>query len=203
MKRLSVNIEDVHIKGGAAQLTAIITSMDISLQKLSQATEDITGTVMKYSASNRGHQYQKMATSLASLNARLYDASLDMNNMQNEIVAYQNKVMRYEDQAQTAHLPNKHVVNKANLNVEVNDIEFTLMDMLAVKNGLITYSENVFHEMQDIVSKKNEIGQNWLDTQYNSFAEFIDELNMDTLYSLKMFGEYIGYLDERIKELSR
>ena len=203
MKRLSVNIEDVHIKGGAAQLTAIITSMDISLQKLSQATEDITGTVMKYSASNRGHQYQKMATSLASLNARLYDASLDMNNMQNEIVAYQNKVMRYEDQAQTAHLPNKHVVNKANLNVEVNDIEFTLMDMLAVKNGLITYSENVFHEMQDIVSKKNEIGQIWLDTQYNSFAEFIDELNMDTLYSLKMFGEYIGYLDERIKELSR
>lgn len=202
MKRLTINIEDIYIKGGPVHLTEVITSIDNSLQKLSQATEDATILVNKYSSSNKGQQYQKMTSALAVLSNRLYEASVDINNMQNEIVNYQNKVLRYEGQSESAVLPNKITIERAHIEVDVADVKFELIEMNEIKNGLNSYSATIFYGMQDIVKQKNDIGQIWLDTQYKTFAEFIDELNMDTLMSVKTFGEYLEYLEERIKAVS-
>jgi len=202
MKRLTINIEDIYIKGGPVQLTEVITSIDNSLQKLSQATEDATILVNKYSSSNKGQQYRKMASALEALSNRLYEASVDINSMQNEIVNYQNKVMRYEGMAESAVLPNKITIERAHVEVDIADVKFELNEMNEIKNGLNIYSATIFYGMQDIVRKKNDIGQIWLDTQYKTFAEFIDELNMDTLASVKTFGEYLEYLEERIKAIS-
>ena len=59
MKKLYMNIADVYIKGNPLQLAEVITAMDESLQNVCQATEDITNLVIRYSASNKGSQYEK------------------------------------------------------------------------------------------------------------------------------------------------
>ena len=202
MKKLYVNIEDIHIKGGPHQLTEVVTRMDNALQKLSQETEDVTAVVVRYSLSNKGNQYDKMTKALAKLRNMLYDASLQLNEMQNEIVMYQEKVMRYEGLSGAAAVPNKHLVNRANFHVDVTEVQFNLAEMIDLQNRLNSYCEMVYYSAQDIVRGKNEIAQVWLDTQYNDFSEFIDGINMETIKSLEVFREYLEYLDSVIKEVT-
>ena len=202
MKKLCMNIEDVFIKGNPLQLAEVITAMDESLQSVCQATEDITNLVIRYSASNKGNQYEKMSSALIKFRDEMYEASLQINEMQNQIVEYQNKVLRYEGLSESASVPNKHSVSRTNINVDSTEVQFRLPEMIEVSNGLNSYSESVYHNMQEIVRGKNDIAAIWQDTQYNDFAEFIDELSMETLAALKVFGEYVAYLDEKIKELS-
>ncbi len=197
-----MNIEDIHIKGNPLQLTEVITTMDEALQSVCQSTEEITSLVVRYSASNKGHQYEKMTATLIKLRDEMYEASIQLNEMQNQIVEYQNKVLRYEDLSQSASLPNKHTVSRSSINVDNTEVQFRLPEMIEVSNGLNSYSESVYHNMLNIVRGKNDIAAIWQDTQYNDFAEFIDELSMESLSALKVFGEYIAYLDEKIKELS-
>lgn len=202
MKKLYMNIEDIYIKGNPMQLAEVITAMDESLQNVCQSTEDITNLVIKYSASNKGQQYEKVASTLIRFRDEMYEASLQLNEMQNQIVEYQNKVLRYEGLSESASVPNKHTVSRASINVDSTEVQFLLSEMIEVSNGLNNYSESVFHNMQNIVRGKNDIAAIWQDTQYKDFAEFIDELAMNSLAALKVFGEYIAYLDEKIKELS-
>lgn len=202
MKKLYMNIEDISIKGDPLQLTEVITTMDESLQNVCQSTEDITNLVIRYSASNKGQQYENMATTLIELRDEMYEASLQLNDMQNQIVEYQNKVLRYEELSESASAPNKHIVNRANINVDNSMIQFQLPEMIEVSNGLNSYSESVYYNMLNIVRGKNDIAAVWQDSQYNDFAEFIDELSRDSLAALKVFGEYKEYLDKKIKELS-
>ena len=202
MKKLYMNIEDIHIKGGPNQLSEVVTRMDNSLQKLSQETEDITAVVAKYSLSNKGNQYDKMAKSLVSLRSKLYDASLQLNEIQNEIVLYQEKVMRYEGLPGSATIPNKYLVSRANIHVDTTEVQFNRSEMIDLQNRLNSYCEMIYYGIQDIVRGKNEIAQVWLDTQYNDFSEFVDEINMETLKSLEVFREYLEYLDTVIKEVT-
>lgn len=202
MKKLYMNIEDIYIKGNPMQLTEVITSMDEALQAVCQSTEDITGLVIRHSASNKGHQYEKMTATLIKLRDEMYEASLQINEMQNQIVEYQNKVLRYEDLSACASVPNKHIVSRASITTDNTEVQFKLPEMMEVFNGLNNYCESVYHNMQNMVRGKNDIASIWQDTQYKDFAEFIDELSMETLAALKVFGEYLAYLDEKIKELS-
>ena len=202
MKKLHVNIEDIYIKGNPLQLMEMITSIDEALQNVCQATEDITVLVIRYSASNKGKQYEKVASTLIRLRDEMYEASLQLNEMQNQIVEYQNKVLRYEELSGSVSVPNKHTVSRPNINVDITEVQFRMSEMLEIYNGLNNYSESVYHNMQNIVRRKNDTAAIWQDTQYNDFSEFIDELSMETLSALKVFGEYITCLDEKIKELS-
>ena len=55
----------------------------------------------------------------------------------------------------------------------------------------------------DIIDeKKNSIANVWRDVQYNDFAEYIDAVIRSIAESLKVFEEYIFYLEEKIKELN-
>ncbi len=202
MKKLYMNIEDIFIKGNPLQLTEVITTMDEALQNVCQATEDITNLVIRYSTSNKGHQFEKMCSTLIAFRDEMYEASLQLNEMQNQIVEYQNKVLRYEGLSESASVPNKHTVNRGSINVDSTEVQFLLPEMMEVFNGLNNYSEAVYHNMRSIVRGKNDIATIWQDSQYNDFAEFIDGLSMDSLEALKVFGEYVAYLDEKIKEMS-
>lgn len=202
MKKLYVNIEDIHIKGGPNQLTEVVTRMDNALQKLSQETEDITAWVARYSISNKGSQYEKMAKALADLRNKLYDSSQQLNEIQNEIVLYQEKVMRYEGISGSPTTPNKYIVSRANIHVDTTEVHFILSEMNDLKSRLNSYCEMVYYGIQDIVRGKNEIAQVWLDTQYNDFSEFVDEINMESLKSLSIFREYLEYLDTVLKEVT-
>ena len=71
-----------------------------------------------------------------------------------------------------------------------------------VSNALDEYSDAVYYRLQSLVDNKNGIASIWLDSQYTDFAQFIDEIVSKSVESLKVFDEYILYLNEKIRELS-
>ena len=202
MKKLYENIEDIYIKGSATVLSEMITSMDITLQEIAAGTERISDIVMKYSQSNSGRQYEKVVATLSSLENTLYEASISMNEMQHQIVDYQNKILRYEGSAESAHNPNPHLVQRTHINVESGKVQFRLADMIDVSNALDEYYNAVLSRLQNLLDSKNNIASIWLDSQYNDFAEFIEEIVSKSVEALRIFDEYILYLNERIRELS-
>ena len=202
MRKLYENIEDIHIKGSPAELTEIITAMDISLQNISEGTEQLTLKLIKYSETNKGTQFDRVREKLVTLREILYQASVDLNGMQNEIVTYQNKIFRYEDMAELASVPNPHMVQRININVEVTSVQFNLSDMMTVSAELKNYSEAILYHTRQLAEKKNQAGSIWLDSQYDLFAQFIDDVCSEIIDGLKLFDEYILALDEKIKELN-
>lgn len=202
MRKLYENIEDIYIKGSPAELTEIITAMDISLQNISEGTEQLTLKLIKYSETNKGTQFDRVREKLVALRDILYQASVDLNGMQNEIVTYQNKIFRYEDMAESASVPNPHMVQRIDINVEVTSVQFNLSEMMTVSSELKNYSEAILYHTRQLAEKKNQAGSIWLDSQYDLFAQFIDDVCSEIIDGLKLFDEYILALDEKIKELN-
>ncbi len=202
MKKLYENIEDINIKGGVEQLSDVVRAMDISLQNIADNTDQLVGYLVKYSASNKGSQYEKVVNTSMHLRDEMFAASVDLNDMQNQIVDYQNKIYRYEDMATSAQRPNPYLVTKRQINVDTSIVQFNRSDMLDVAAALRNYSERVYHHIKTINEKKNSIAAVWRDTQYDDFAEFISEVTKNVVEAIRVFEEYVIYLEEKIKELS-
>ena len=201
MKKLYENIENIHIIGDIAQLSEVVKVMDISLQNIADSSDRLAEYLVKYSESNKGQQYQNVLNTTMLLRDELFDASLQLNDMQNQIVAYQNKIYRYEDMAQSAERPNPYLVTKRRFSADTSAVQFTRSEMLDVAVSLKSYSEMVIQHLKTIDNKRNEIAAAWRDSQYNDFSEFVDEVIRDVVKSVEIFEEYIQYLEEKIKEL--
>lgn len=201
MKKLYENIEDIYIKGSPAELTDMITQMDSILQNISAATERLAGLLIKYSVSNKGRQYEKVVETVTVLSDVLYNSSLAMNEMQNEIAAYQNKIFRYEDMCEIAAVPNQHMVQRVNINIASTNTQYERTEMTILAEELQNYHNEVLHQADDLVFFKDQIGNIWLDTQYSIFADFVDNLNLQIIEALKVFDDYIVILKQKIKEL--
>ena len=122
--------------------------------------------------------------------------------MQNEIVAYQNKIFRYEDMPELASAPNPHMVQRINIRVEVSQVQFNLAEMMSVSAELRNYSEAIIYHTQNLLDSKEQVATIWLDSQYTIFAQFIDDVCKEIIDALKSFDEYVLVLEEKIKELS-
>lgn len=202
MKKLYENIEDIKIKGSVDQLSDIVRAMDISLQNIADNTDLLAGLLIKYSASNKGAQYEKVVSTATELRDEMFEASAELNEMQNQIVAYQNKVYRYEDMAVSAQVPNSYLVQKRQISVDTSIVQFNRTDMLQLVAALRNYSERVFHHIRTINEKKNEASSIWQDSQYNDFAAFVDDVGKKVITAIKTYETYVIYLEERIKELN-
>ena len=202
MKKLYENIEDINIKGGVEQLSDVVRTMDISLQNIADNTDQLVEYLIKYSASNKGGQYEKVVSTSLHLRDEMFEASVDLNDMQNQIVAYQNKIYRYEGMNESAQRPNPYLVKKRRISVDTSIVQFNRSDMLNVNAALKNYSERVYHHITTINEKKNSIAAVWRDTQYDNFAEFINEVTKNVIDAIKIFEDYYIYLEEKIKELS-
>lgn len=202
MKKLYEHIEDIDIRGGVEQLSDVVRAMDISLQNIADNTDQLVNYLVKYSASNKGAQYEKVVSTSMFLRDEMFDASVELNDMQNQIVAYQNKIYRYEDMAESAQKPNPYLVTKRQISVDTTIVQFNRSDMIEVAAALRNYSERVFHHIKTINEKKNAISAVWRDTQYDDFAEFISEVTKDIVDAIRVYEEYVIYLEEKIKELN-
>lgn len=201
MKKLYENIEDIHIKGGVSQLSKVVRVMDMSLQNIADSTERLVGYLARYSSTNKGAQYERVVNTSCSLRDELFDASLELNDMQKQIVAYQNKIYRYEDMTESASLPNPYLVTKRQISTDSSAIQFTRTDMVRLSNLLKDYSEKVYASIKKINQEKNDIAGIWMDTQYDDFANFIESLSKSVVDALKVYEEYVMYLEEKIREL--
>lgn len=202
MKKLYENIENIYIKGSIANLSEMVTAMDISLQNIAEGTERLSNILMRYADTNKGTQYEKVVRSALDLRDDLYEASLELNEMQNQIVVYQNKIYRYEDMVESAQMPNAYLVDRKQLSVDTIAMQFNRTDMMEVAAYLRNYSETVLHHLRSINDKKNNVGYVWQDRQYNDFAEFIEGITLETVNAIKVFDEYVSYLEEKIRELN-
>lgn len=203
MKKLYERIDDIDIKGDISQLTEMVTTIDIALQNVAEQTDNLTMNLVRYSASNKGTQYEKIVDHTIALRDKLSEASLELNDMQNQIVDYQNKVYRYEDRNESAAKPHPYLVNtNQSINVETTVVKFEKEEMRQVVALLNNYYQTVFFQMRTIFQKKNDIEMVWRDSQYRDFASFIDMVVSTVKEALKEYQEYARYLDGKIKELS-
>ena len=201
MKRLYENIEDIHIKGGVGQLTEIVRTMDITLQKIADATERLVGYLARYSSSNKGQQYEKVVNTSITIRDELFEASLQLNDMQKQIVAYQNKIYRYEDMSESATAPNPYLVTKRTISTDMSSVQFSRTDMIRLAKLLREYSEKVYASIKMINQRKNDAASIWMDSQYDDFAEFIEKVTKSVVDALRVFEGYVIYLEKKIKEL--
>lgn len=201
MRKLFDHIEDIHIKGTAAQLTRAVTAMDDSLQDIASATEQLAGLLLKFSNTNKGNQYTKAVEAVVALSNVLYDASVALNEMQNEVVRYQNKIFRYEDMSESGTVQNKHSVSKVNVTTDGTSVQFGQAEMTGLVKIMASYIEFVVGHGKELVSKKNQLDGVWLDSQYKTFSDFIDEVVGNMNQALKVLDEYRMHLDAKLKEL--
>ena len=201
MKKLYQNIEDIHIKGGVGELSEVVSAIDISLQNIADKTEELTNYLAKYSSSNKGAQYEKVVKASLKLRDEMLEGSVELNDMQNQIVAYQNKIYRYEDMTQSATSPNPYLVTKRDVVVDTSAVQFNRTEMIELAATLRNYSEMVFHHIKTINQKKNAIASIWMDTQYDDFSVFIDDITNSIVDAIKVYEEYVIVLEDKIKEL--
>lgn len=202
MKKLNENIEDIKIRGGIEQLSEVVRAMDISLQNIAYNTDQLVVFLARHSATNKGVQYERVVNTSMFLRDEMCAASLDLNEMQKQVVAYQNKIYRYEGLPESAPYPNPYLVTKRQISVETSTVQFNRSAMLEVAAVLRNFSEQIVHHIRTLNEKKDLIKAVWQDSQYEDFAEFIVEVTKNVYTAVRVFEDYVIYLEERIKELS-
>ena len=201
MKKLYENIEDININGEISDLTDVVKAIDNSLQNIANMTEQLTDTLEKYSDVVKGVQFKKTVDNACELREMLYITSLEFNEMQNQVVEYQNKIYRFEDMTDYCQRPNPYEVNRRVIEVEDRVVQLKRSDLERVVAYLNKYNDEVYFQIKNILANKNDIASVWRDSQYQDFSEYIDGIAGKVVDSLKVFDDSVNYLNEKIKEL--
>lgn len=200
MGRLYVNITKVVIKGEIRLLTEIVTQMGQRMQEISAETEQVKTTILKYSGSNQGKQYNRAAKAILVLSETLYSASVDINLLQNDIVEFQNKSFRFEEMSDYASKPCPHLVKKAPVQIATTVFNFDKNDIIVVASDIHKYVSDVKNSLKVLNQNKESIGIVWCDPIYIQFKTSIEELISNSLRYVDYLEEYANHLDMKIKE---
>ena len=199
MKKLYVNVEEVKIKGRPEALTRVVMDIDRRTQELASATELIKGIMYKLSGTNRGKQYKQACDAVTELSADVYDASEVLNDVQHQIIKFENKCHYYEGESISAPSPRRHSVRKIKVSVNTSEILFEKPQMIYVRNALDKYSKLAREECKKLRSNRDSIGRIWTDRQFKDFSVYIDNVCMIVEKGCRELDEYKNYLNERIK----
>lgn len=198
--RLYVNVQRADIQGGADALCPIVQEMDKRLQELAQETENIKEIMLKFQTSNSSDQYDRACNVISAFSNFLFDKSEELNDMQVQIVEYQNSTNRYNEKSGCFSNPNSHDVRKVIVDVDVQHFQFTLDEMRYVNQSIETYIKNAEDISNQLLNNKNEVGSIWRDPQYEDFSQFIDEVVTATKQSLTIVNDYSIHLNQQIAE---
>ena len=197
---MKFDIRKVVIKGEIGTLTSIVTQMGQRMQEVSIETENMKSTLLKYMSSNLGKQYDKAAKATLVLSEILYSASVEVNQLQNDIVDFQNKSYRFEEMSEYAAKPQPHLVQKVPVQVIKTVFYFGRDEMIAVASAIHKYCSNTQSIFKILVQNVNEIGRIWVDPLYNEFRESIYELVNKSSRYFNDLEDYARHLDMKIKE---
>ncbi len=203
MKKLFININDVRIRGkeGAVLLGNAVTSMDKTMEAITNDTQQLTRLLRSHFGTNKGDQFQKMVNACIEFSKRLVAAAQDMNNFQHQIAALQAKIFRYEEQRRDPIKARVGKIEQFRFDASTNETYFTFETMTAVQRALVDYSEKTNGNLKKLVSEKNAMHDYWFDTQYKNFSEFIEEIKNEAIKHMKIFLTYAEYLKKKIAEL--
>lgn len=200
MDKLYVNVTRCDVIGGAQALTPIVTEMDKRLQELANETQTMKGILCKFLGSNTSEQYEKATVAVCNLSEFLFNASEQLNEMQGQIVRYQDAIARYNERSDSFSAPNAHNVQKVQIGVDTKRSQFTYDEMIHVNQSIQKYTSDARTTARQLKSNKESIGSIWRDPQFRDFSAFIDEIVSKTENSIVTLEEYSTHLSQKIKE---
>lgn len=202
MKKLHLNITNIHIKAkDPGVLSTLIADIDKQLQNLVVATDTAKSLVIKYSGNNNGNQYENACKSLQLLSHHIKECTTTINDLEMQVVAFQNKVYRFEGSNKTAPTPKKYTINEAKVNTNLAKVQYGTNEMKVVSIGLSQYCERARSVIKGILMARNRIGTVWVDPQFKDFSSVIDSVQVVAEKHIKELESYVVYLNTRIKEL--
>ena len=202
MKKLYLNINKIHIKAkDPSILSTLVADIDKQMQALVMATDSVKTLVSKYSGNNNGIQYENACRSLQALSLHMRDSALIINDLEMQVVAFQNKVYRFEGSNKSAPMPRKYVVAETRVNANTANIQYGTNEMRAVSTALSQYCERAKTAIKGIMMARNRISSVWLDPQFKDFSSVIEGVRVVSEKHIKELEAYVMYLNVRIKEL--
>ena len=196
------SIKDMTIKGEiAVVLQAPITKMDDAMQSFCEATERVRRTLYNYSGSNQGRQFKKTWNSITEFSTRLYNACVDMNQLQNEVTRFAQKAGIYEE-VEVSLSKRDLYVSVASYNVNDKVVYFRLPEMQEVVRAISSYLEKEESTISTLKNKVAEINNSWSDSQYNKFYAEVEVLCATITKGCGELRDYNNYLTGKIIELT-
>ena len=202
MKKLHLNITNIHIKAkDPGVLSTLIADIDKQLQTLVASTDSAKSLITKYSGSNNGDQYENACRSLQALSQHIKECTLTINDLEMQVVAFQNKVYRFEGSNKSAPPPKKYIINETRVNTNHATVQYGMAEMKAVSTGLAQYCERARTVIKGILMARNRIATVWLDPQFKDFSAVVDSVRVAAEKHIKELDSYVTYLNTRIKEI--
>lgn len=202
MKKLFLNIQKVHIKGkDPSVLSTLVADIDKQMQSLVIATDEARALMSKYNGNNNGAQYEKASATLHELSRHIRECTVVVNDLEMQVVAFQNKVFRFEGSNRAAPMPKKFIATETKAITSHVDLQYGMDEMRAVATGLSKYCEKTRSVIKGILMARSRISTVWVDPQFKDFAAVIENVRVVTERHVKELDVYVTYLNTRIKEM--
>lgn len=202
MKKLHLNITNIHIKAkDPGVLSNLIADIDKQLRGLVDATDSARNLMTKYSSSNNGSQYENACTALHALSRHIKESVLIINDLEAQVVAFQNKVYRFEGINKSAPMPKKYVINESRVVANHAIVQYGMNEMRTVATGLSQYCDKTRNVIKGLLQARSRIATIWVDSQFKDFSAVIDSVRMAAEKHIKELDSYVTHLNTRIKEL--
>lgn len=196
------SIKDITIKGEIEYvLQQPITKMDEAMQSFCDATEQLRKTLYKYSGSNQGKQFKRTWNSITEFSTKLYNACVDMNQLQNEVTHLGKQTGDYEGVYVSLRKRDLYV-RVASYNVNDRVVYFRLPEMQEVVSAISSYLEKEEATIRTLKSKAAEINNYWSDSQYDKFYSAVEEICVTITKGCSSLREYNDYLKGKIINLT-
>lgn len=200
-RRLSIDIEHIHIRGDPSLLSEPVSDIDRRLQELANDTEYMRSILLRYSSTNQGEYYSNCVDAIHELSETIYDVSEILNDLQHQVVEYHIKINILDGKIPSAPSPQRHNVQKIIVQTNTGEVEFNREEMLQVHNALTIYLEQVYLDMNKLNEDTENIGFVWRDEQYKLFYSCIEEVSYSISAGCRKLEEYRDYLASIISNI--
>ena len=203
MAKLITNLEKVRVKGGIDKLNEPIYSMDKAIEKMYNDSVELAEIIKNHFEGNKGNQYVVIVTNAKDLAKALEDASISINNMQHQIIQFQEATNCFNDERTSVGSVRKRSTITINPNVVSQFRFFTTDTIKLVQRKLVEFSSKTKETLKRLISEKDALKSIWCDPQYDHFSKFIDEMSQEINKHLRVFDNYADYLQKKITEYLR
>jgi uncharacterized protein YukE len=171
-----------------------IAEIDKRMQDFANATEMMKSIVVSHGGSNYGKQYNNMCLAVNKFSKDIYTASDVLNDLQHQVVEFENKCHVFENEPPSAS-GTVHNVNYTELSANTGEFQMHKDQMKAVSNALEAYFAFARQTAMQLRSNRDSICAIWLDSQSKDFSEVIEEVFAMIEAGCQVLDNYKQYLD--------
>ena len=148
-----------------------------------------------------GLQYERACTAVTELSTQVFEASETLNDVQRQVIVFEQRVHDYEEDGQNAPAPSRHNVRRVQVEVNTALVQLNTQDMSFVSGALYNYLTNMSEECRKLCMNRDSIGEIWQDPQFKRFSEYIDEICLVISRGCRELNSYRNHLNVQIRNL--